>query len=128
MKWFAVLLMFIPCISQADTFLCVAEAGAVVEDGDGIQASASVMDVSAMKYVLTQDGGRWVVKELGKEYILFNRCTEPSPPGAPYFCERSDGYAGTFIRIRKGAFSITWMTQKNGRDLLVAAKGRCSKI
>ncbi|WP_143004209.1 hypothetical protein [Thiohalorhabdus denitrificans] len=128
MKWFAALIIFFPCITLADTFLCVAEAGAVVEDGDGAPAIASVADVSGKKYILTKDSGSWVVKEIGKEYVLFNQCTEPYPPGAPYFCDHSDGYGGVFIRNGRGRFSITLITKKGGRDLLVAAKGRCSKI
>lgn len=123
MKSLLLVLVLIPCTSFSETLLCVAEAGAVVEDGGERPATAGVADVSAQKFILTREDGELILKELGKSYVLFDKCT------SEYFCERSEGYAGVFFRTEKGTFSITWiLSQKNGRDQLIVAKGRCSTL
>ena len=124
MKSLLLLLALIPCTSFAETILCVAEVGALVEDGGNQPATSSLANVSAHKFLLTKDNGKWVVKPLGKNYVLFDKCT------SEYFCEHASGYAGAFLRSNEGTFSITWQspTLKNGRNQLVVAKGRCSTI
>jgi hypothetical protein len=122
MRLLLVAIALLPAAASAETVLCVAEAGAVVEDGNDRPASAALVNASTHKYLVTQEKGVWRVKELGKDYVLFNKCT------GPYFCERAEGFAGAFLRTEKGTFSIMWMTQDNGRDQWVVAKGRCSAI
>ena len=106
----------------AETLLCVADAGAIVEDGDGRPASAAAADVTANKYVLTRQNGSLVVKELGKDYALFNDCV------SPYLCQRSPEYAGAFVRTEDGRFSVTWISRQGNRDQWIVAKGRCSQL
>ena len=121
-KLAALLLALVSSSAYAETYLCVAEAGAVVEDSQG-SITAGVVNVSQRKYLLTNEGGKWVVKELGMDAPFFDEC--PSP----YFCERADGYAGTFFRSRStGVFTIVWLTQNKGANEIVVAKGKCSKL
>lgn len=119
----AVLLTLLPCLTHAETLLCVAEAGAVVEDGGKDGIVAGLANVSQNKYIQTNESGNWVVKVLGENEPLFDKCK------SQYFCERSEFYAGTFLRKpESGVFSIVWMTRKDGADKLVVAKGRCSSL
>ena len=108
--------------AYAATYLCVAEAGAVVEDSQG-SITAGLANVSQRKYVLTDETKKWVLKELGMDAPLFDKCP------TPYLCERSDGYAGTFLRNQStGVFTIVWFTQHKGANQIVVAKGKCSKL
>jgi len=111
-----------PPFLYAQTLLCVADAGAIVEDGGGQPAKAWNVDVAASKYVLTQQNGGLVVKELGRDSVLFDECT------SPYLCQSSRGYSGTFMRMNDGRFSIVWFSKRGNCEQLIAAKGRCSQI
>ncbi len=109
--------------AHAETYLCVAEAGALVEDGGREGISAALADVSNKKYIQTNDSGKWLVKELGRDSALFDTCS------SQYFCERASGYAGVFMRApSSGVFSVTFMTRTNEINQLVVAKGRCTKL
>jgi len=120
------LLLFVvfafPPVLFAETSLCVADAGAIVEDGGGQSAKAWTVDVAASKYVLTEKNGNLVVKQLGQDGVLFDECV------SRYFCESSRGYSGTFMRTNDGRFTIVWFSMRGDRELLIAAKGRCSQI
>lgn len=123
MKFVALAAFLLPCFSYAETYLCVAEAAAFVEDGGNRAATASLLkNASSMKYIQTQEQGKWVVKELGKNYILFDLCRDV------YICESSLGYGGAFVRQDSGVFSVTWFSQNGERNMIVVAKGQCSKI
>ena len=85
-------------------------------------------DVSSSKYVVTQAEGRWGLKLLGEDYFLFDQCIV-SDHGEPSFCEMAgDNFAGNFLLNIDGRFSILWLSQKDGRDRWIVAKGRCSKV
>ena len=78
-----------------------------------------------MKWVGTNTNGKWSVKMLGDNYAIFDRCE------SEWFCERADGYAGTFLRNGQGDFSVTWITSsgKDGKRVsLNVAAGKCSKL
>jgi hypothetical protein len=123
MKYVALVALLLPCFSYAETYLCAAEAAAVVEDGGNrVATSSRLTDAASLKYIQTQERGKWVVKELGKEYLLFDLCRDA------YVCESSLGYGGAFVRQDSGAFSVTWFAQNGERNMIVVAKGRCSKI
>lgn len=109
--------------AHADTYLCVAEAGAVVEDG-GDQISATRVDVSSEKYILSNNTGKWTLRRMRDDFEIFDKCY------SQYFCEREGGYAGAFLRIATSSnvFSITFMTRHHDINQLVAAKGRCTKL
>jgi hypothetical protein len=85
---------------HAETYLCVAEAGAVVEHGGSAGIHASVVNVSERKFIQTDEAGEWVVKALGQDFAVFDDCT------SAYFCERSTGYAGVFMRDDDGVFLL----------------------
>jgi len=115
------LLAAFPCVALADTYLCVPEAGALVADGPkGI--SASLADVATHKFVMTNERGAWVVKELGKDFAIFDHCE------SVYFCENSKGFAGAFWRQDDGIFGVVWTLKDGNVNNLVSAKGKCSKL
>ena len=125
MSKFAVLFFaLVSFYAHAETYLCVAEAGAVVEDGgrEGINAGL-LAGVSNKKFIQTNDSGKWLVKELGRDSALFDKCS------SQYLCESANGYAGVFMRPpSSGVFSVTFMTRLNEINQLVVAKGRCTKL
>jgi len=99
-----------------------------VEDGAGRPASSALANVSDSKYVVTHEDGTWGVKVLGSDYFLFDKCII-SDYGEPSFCEQAgEMFAGSFLMDKDRRFSILWMTQVNGRDRWIVAKGRCSRI
>jgi len=120
----AFLIVLVSGIVHAESYLCVAEAGAAVVHGGGEPIVARIADVSNQKFVVTNDSGKWLVKSLGQDEAVFDKCV------SPYFCQRSDLYAGTFNRYENGVFSFTWFppTDKQGHEFLAVAKGRCSKL
>ena len=106
----------------ADTYLCIAEAAAGVSHGGPSGIQASTYDASEKKFILTNESGKWLVKELGNDYALFDNCV------SKYHCERKDGYAGAFLRGNDGYFSVTWFTGNETEQYVMVAKGRCSKV
>ncbi|AEJ01262.1 hypothetical protein Nit79A3_1430 [Nitrosomonas sp. Is79A3] len=121
-RLFALALVVISNIAYAaETYICIAEAGAGVEHGDkGIHAA--IYDVSNKKYIQSNEQGEWVVKELGNEIPIFDKCISSS------FCERKEMYGGTFIRGPDGVFTIVWLTGNKEALTMLVAKGRCSKV
>lgn len=120
-RLFALALVAISNFAYAESYLCIAEAGAGVEHGtNGIHAA--LYDVSENKYINTNESGEWVVKELGNETPIFDMCTSPR------FCQRKEMYGGTFIRGVDGVFTIVWLTGNKENLTMIVAKGRCSKI
>lgn len=117
----ALILLTVSNFAYAESYLCIAEAGAGVEHG-GKAIYAAVYDVSDKKYIQTNEGGKWVVKELGNETPIFDKCSTSS------FCERKEMYGGTFIRSSDGVFTIVWLAGNNVTVTMYVAKGRCSKI
>jgi len=120
------LAIIFPMLANADTYLCISEAGAGVEHGGKSGIEANIFNVSNDKYILTNDGGNWVVKQLGKDFALFDYCH------SQYFCESHIGYMGTFIREQNGIFTVITTTGILSGDLTISqavvSKGRCSKI
>lgn len=109
-------------IASATSYLCVPEAGAAVTNDEHGTITSGAADVSLTKFVVTNESGKWIVKFLGSEVPLFDKCSSKD------FCEHSgDGYSGAYWSSN-GLFSITWITTLEKRENLVVAKGRCSKI
>lgn len=110
--------------AHADAYLCIAEKAAGVRDGAGRPIEAVMFNVEPLKWLLTNESGSYVVKRMGDDAAMLDNCNESS-----YFCERSEGYAGVFVRRDSGIFSVTWVTmEKDGRESLNVAKGKCSKL
>jgi hypothetical protein len=105
-----------------ESYLCIPDAGAMVEDGDNKPISSYIADVSRVKYILTDESGKWVFKAHSESTLVLDSCS------SPYYCEKSVGYGGTFIRDDHNVFSLIWLTVLNDRNQLVAIKGHCSKV
>jgi hypothetical protein len=126
-RLFALLLvLMISGVADARTYRCVAEAGAYVAHGGGDPIKAGVADVSDRKYILTDELGPWMVKELGHDKTLFDKCV------SSHFCQDSALYSGTFLRDEDGVFSVTWFTRAGDKEqpyiYLNVAKGHCEKF
>lgn len=103
-KWILGLLLCAPFQVLAETYLCVAEAGVGIESDGSETFIPEIYDVSDKKYLQTNQGGDWLVKELGSDVILFDDCDGIS------HCERSEGYVGVFLRGADNTFTIMWFT------------------
>jgi len=118
---FIAIIFFIPLIVNAETYLCISEAGAVVEDGANKKIDSGLSNVSNSKYILTNESGKWLLKKHGGG-LIFSECKSSS------FCESSKGFSGIFFKSEKNIFSRVWLTVLNGRNQLITEKGYCSKI
>jgi hypothetical protein len=124
----SIIFVVAPGVALADTYVCAADAGAFVEDGANRPATSALANVAHDKYVVARLGDSWVVKVLGSDYFLFDKCVV-SDSGEPSFCEHAgEMFSGSFILRKDGNFSVLWMTQVDGRDRWIVAKGRCSKF
>lgn len=116
------LISLLPASAVGQTYLCVPEKGAVVESNPTGQIDAGLLDIEPVKFLLTGEKGNRAVKMLGNDFALFDACV------SDYFCERSDSWAGVFIRSENGLFSVVWLSKLDDVDQLVSAKGKCSTV
>lgn len=124
------LLGLFPVLAWSQSYLCVPDAAAVVEDAPGRTATSEAFSSSDNKYVVTQAGGSWVVKTLGAEDVLFDSCAIGNT-GVPTLCELGNGrYSGTFLLLADGRFAVVRFTSRSGSDLsaMLVEKGRCTSI
>jgi hypothetical protein len=121
-KYICMLLLSISGPIFGETYLCIPEAGAGVSHGgdDGIRAY--VYDISNIKFVQTNESGKWVVKVIGEDSPLFDNCT------SQHVCERKGEYAGSFIRDMEGIFVSNWFSVDGEERVAFIAKGRCTKL
>lgn len=115
-------LLMLPCVALADAYLCVPEAGGVVHSGGPKGISADILNVNRDKWVMTNESGKWIVKALGSDAALFDKCE------SEFFCENASGFAGAFWRDQQGVFSIVWLLVDGEVNHLASAKGKCSKV
>lgn len=113
--------------AHAESYLCVTEATAGVEHGVKHGIQAKIYNETSEKYIISNESGEWVVKKLGSEIPIFDKCTGQN------FCEMKSGYGGAFIRDLKGFFTITRIFGPASKTevqvfTMIVAKGRCSKI
>lgn len=122
----ALLLVLISGTANGRSYHCVAEAGAYVVHGGGGPIKAGIADVSKHEYMLMQKSGRWMLKELGDDTVLFKRCE------SSHLCRDYKRHSGTFLRDEDGVFSITWFTMSDEKGqrymYLNVAKGHCEKL
>lgn len=107
---------------HAETYLCLAEAGAYVKENAAGSFEPGVANVEDQKYVLTNENGKWVVKMLGQDSAMYDDCD------GRFWCEHSEGWRGIFWRKENGTFTVVFPTGKDGDEYMVTAKGRCSLI
>ena len=113
------LILASPSFAAAESFICSADGAALVEDGENKSVIAGEVDARPLKYLVTQVEGKWVVKDFKSKRVLFDKCSEE------LFCERSDSFAGAFLKTRTNAFSVSFILMKKGGSQWGVAKGRC---
>jgi hypothetical protein len=129
----AVLLLF-PVLTNAQSYLCVADAAAAVKDREDQIATAGVVDAAGMSFVLTKADGRWGVKKLGSDWVFLDTCEVDE--NEPSYCEHdpsSQQYGGFFLmgpapRRRFTALYVTKAENDPDSNAFVLSKGRCSVI
>ena len=121
-KYITIILLAFSGSAFAETYLCIAEAGAGVSANESnTKFDAQVYDVSVFKFILSNSDGKWIVKDFGSEQIwltcesAFICRTLPNSPTS---------FGGYFLRSNKNDFTASW--SQGGESLIVA--GRCSKI
>ncbi len=120
--YIAILLLAFSGSAFADSYLCVAEVGAgIVEEESKIRAK--VFDVSDAKWIITNESGKWVVKQLGQEFANFDICD------SHFHCEASTGWAGYFRFYSKALkFEAVTFGLVNDNASRALQMGSCSKI
>ncbi|MDG1707349.1 MAG: hypothetical protein P8H03_01235 [Emcibacteraceae bacterium] len=113
-------------IANAASYLCVGEAGAGVLNTVDNRIYSELVNVTANKFILSDESGEWKVTELGKNNPIFDDCLG----GPGYVCVMTGGgYGGAFMRNDNGIFSVTWLGANEKKDEgLYVLKGRCSKF
>jgi hypothetical protein len=105
-----------------ETHICVTEAvSGVSETADG-RISASVFSASKT-FLYTRDDGRWVVKESGVDFPLYDDCNGG-------LCQGSGGFTGAFLINKESrTFTAQWFSI-HGDDVETwfVGKGRCNEI
>jgi hypothetical protein len=126
MRYLILLALFLSLSSKAETFLCVGETGAGVENTGAGGFKSEIYDVSDLKLILTTENGSWVLKNHGQDRPIFDHCD------TEYFCMMKNGYSGVFIRNGYDASFIYSIMKGYGEDLkksiLFTTKGLCTKI
>jgi hypothetical protein len=125
MKYIITLILFLPLYSQADVILCVGETGAGIENTGVGGFKSEIYDVSNQKFVLSNDSGAWLLKQMGIDAPVFDHCV------SEYMCMMKNGYSGVFMRQNDGVFTYS-INQAYGPDLkkqiMLTVKGLCSKL
>jgi hypothetical protein len=124
---FLLLLCIFSASSYADTFLCVGEAGAGVDEGIESKPykriAANIYDVRAQKYLLSNDSGSWTVKSIADEGFHL-KCENE------YVCQLPGDAVRSFTRSRKtGNFTLVKSVAVHNEAVLstIVVKGRCTR-
>ncbi len=125
MKHILLILLFASSSLQADTFLCVGETGAGVEHTGSAGFKSKTYDVSNQKLILSNNSGKWLLKKLGKDTLVFDNCL------SEYMCMMKEGFSGIFTRNDNGVFTYI-INQAYGEQyetsIMLTVKGLCSKL
>ena len=102
-KYIAFLLLAFSGSVYAEQYLCIAEAGAGVSFNKKTNSFESkTYDVSSQKFILSNNSGKWVVKNFGSETVWL-----PCPTDS--MCLYQDGtYGGHFSKGRDNIFTAMW--------------------
>jgi hypothetical protein len=118
-------LFFASPLAFADTYVCLPDAAAVIQDDQNGMATASVVDIPWAKFIQSNEGGDWSVKMSGQNALVLENCA------SEYLCEHSFAWGGVFMRNPKdGTFEAIWMDSEkgSGKHRLFSARGRCTKF
>lgn len=123
---FAVFIAAAPQLASAETYLCIASGGAVLEEKTESGAfSGSELDVSSDKYIYSNTSGKWQAKLFDQDFYMWDDCGEHG-----VVCRRSGGRdAGKFaFRSSNNTFFATylWGTDEKLQHIMVG--GDCTAI
>ena len=120
--YIAILLLAFSGSAFADSYLCVAEVGAGIVEEES-EMRAKVFDVSDAKWIITNESGKWVVKQFGREFAHYDSCD------SQFHCEASAGWAGYFRFYSKALkFEAVTFGLVNDNASRALQMGSCSKI
>jgi len=109
-----------------EVYLCIPEASTGIAHGqDGKDIKATAVKYSDKKYALSNESGKWLLKELidNNSYTLLDHCV------SQYACEKGNGLGGVFFREKDGVFTLFQTVLANtGEYLAVVSEGHCSKL
>ena len=132
-RLFSLALIAISNFAYAESYLCIAEAGAGIEH-DFKEMHAALYNVSSRKYINTNEGGKWIVKELGNETPITDECHSDGDFCQSKAIQGDDGsvhWPSVFIREPAGIFSIMQISGNKKSSItssMYMIKRRCSKI
>jgi hypothetical protein len=122
--WLFIGMYLMSAISHADSYLCIAEAGAGVS-GDTSGIESKLYDVRNEKYIVSNESGSWEFKELGEDSSLLVCETE-------YYCRVPGGFAAIFFKDKEsGIFtyvSSVMLPNQLQTSVINTVRGRCSKL
>ena len=126
-KYIAIILLAFTGPAYAETYLCIAEAGAGVSYDKGKHTFGSqTYDVSTIKLIQSNNSGEWVAKAFGDEDIWLDCASEFMCRTVP---EVPQAYSGYFWRKSENKFVASWSTTRDsGVREAITVWGRCSKI
>lgn len=125
MRELSFLMLFASANINATTYLCIPEAGAAVENTGTKNFQSHVYDVSNYKLIMSDESGKWQLKQHGSNQPQFDNCS------SEYYCEDTRGFSGVFFRSDDGQFTYVFhggFESPPGRHKLISLKGLCSKI
>lgn len=122
----ALILMAMSELVNAESYLCISEAGVGIEQSGPRRLIPAIYNVSDYKYIHTNASGKWLLKELGNESKLFDKCDQ-------YSCTNTTGHSSFFYRERSGLFTAVFMLVRYDQPTIltitrILINGRCSEI
>ncbi len=127
-KHIAILLLVFSGSAFADAYLCIPQAAAGISYNYKLNNNyqSSKFDENQIKFLQTNESGKWIVKLLEFDVTHFRFCE------TEYYCLRSEDSVGDyFIRTNKMQFEavISGVTNlQTGTADRILYMGKCSKI
>lgn len=109
-------------LANAESFLCVSEAGAGVSINSNGSITSETYNVSSAKYILSNSEGNWQLKKLGVDSINIMACEKQ------YMCRCQEYLCGGFVRTNTGFFTYYLDQSTETQQTSTVVSGRCSKI
>lgn len=111
----------------AETLICIPEeAAAVRQQGDTFTGAPLE---TGSKFIVTNEGGSWIVKHHPSQAVLFANCT------TEYFCDAGEMFSGALFRTPaepgpegRSTFTVFWLSADNSSSYANVAKGYCTLL
>ncbi len=116
------LILAISGTTYAETHICKSEVGFQLDVVNGKEFNSTFTDSSGWDYVQTEKDGKWIIKRLGSDEVIYE-CTTQNK------CVDNSGNGSGFYKDDSGIFRwISVISVAEGSQIVMVSMGRCTKI